>query len=214
MKNWRISINIERWFLSSNAKDIGVLYLMFALFSGLVGTSFSVLVRLCLLQELVEVGGAHHYLVNIMTTLGSGARENLVLNIAYSVKAWMLEIQESSILVPVVVPMIKDKLLEPNPLDTYRKGLVHAWSWYYNVFFDKLIRSKEDYTISRVMLNNQKVGSWGSKGTIATNAKQRDCLMAVNPANGNGVFIVGNAPKGDRKYLYKRNRERNGIRCY
>ena len=36
----------ERWFLSSNAKDIGTLYLMFALFSGLIGTAFSVLIRL------------------------------------------------------------------------------------------------------------------------------------------------------------------------
>ena len=36
----------ERWFLSSNAKDIGSLYLMFALFSGLIGTAFSVLIRL------------------------------------------------------------------------------------------------------------------------------------------------------------------------
>jgi hypothetical protein len=36
----------ERWFLSSNAKDIGVLYLIYALFAGLVGTAFSVLIRL------------------------------------------------------------------------------------------------------------------------------------------------------------------------
>ena len=36
----------ERWFLSCNAKDIGTLYLMFALFSGLVGTAYSVLIRL------------------------------------------------------------------------------------------------------------------------------------------------------------------------
>ena len=41
-----ISLWTERWFLSSNAKDIGTLYLMFALFSGLIGTAFSVLIRL------------------------------------------------------------------------------------------------------------------------------------------------------------------------
>ncbi len=46
IKSSGISMWFERWFLSSNAKDIGVLYLIFALFSGLVGTAFSVLIRL------------------------------------------------------------------------------------------------------------------------------------------------------------------------
>jgi len=41
-----ISLWTERWFLSSNAKDIGTLYLIFALFSGLLGTAFSVLIRI------------------------------------------------------------------------------------------------------------------------------------------------------------------------
>ena len=41
-----ISMWFERWFLSTNAKDIGTLYLMFALFSGLLGTAFSVLIRM------------------------------------------------------------------------------------------------------------------------------------------------------------------------
>jgi len=46
IKKSSISLWWERWFLSSNAKDIGILYLIFALFSGLLGTAFSVLIRL------------------------------------------------------------------------------------------------------------------------------------------------------------------------
>lgn len=42
----KITMWKERWFMSSNAKDIGTLYLIFALFAGLAGTSFSVLIRL------------------------------------------------------------------------------------------------------------------------------------------------------------------------
>lgn len=41
-----ISSWVERWFLSTNAKDIGTLYLIFSLFSGLLGTAFSVLIRM------------------------------------------------------------------------------------------------------------------------------------------------------------------------
>ena len=45
---------LERWFLSSNAKDIGSLYLIFALLSGLIGTAFSILIRLELSRPGVQ----------------------------------------------------------------------------------------------------------------------------------------------------------------
>ena len=44
--NLSISLWVERWLLSSNAKDIGTIYLIYALLGSLVGTAFSVLIRL------------------------------------------------------------------------------------------------------------------------------------------------------------------------
>ena len=57
----------ERWFLSSNAKDIGTLYLMFALFSGLIGTAFSVLIRLELSGPGIQYIADNQLYNNIIT---------------------------------------------------------------------------------------------------------------------------------------------------
>lgn len=62
-----ISIGTERWFLSTNAKDIGTLYLIFSLFSGLLGTAFSVLIRLELSGPGVQFIGNNQLYNSIVT---------------------------------------------------------------------------------------------------------------------------------------------------
>jgi cytochrome c oxidase subunit 1 len=65
---FKITMWLERWFFSSNAKDIGTLYLMFALFSGLVGTAYSVLIRLELSGPGVQYIGDSQLYNSIITS--------------------------------------------------------------------------------------------------------------------------------------------------
>lgn len=58
---------INRWLLSTNAKDIGVLYIIFALFSGLLGSALSIIMRLELSSggDVFLMGQNHVYNVVI-----------------------------------------------------------------------------------------------------------------------------------------------------
>jgi heme/copper-type cytochrome/quinol oxidase subunit 1 len=52
------------WFKSTNAKEIGTLYLIFAVFAGMIGTAFSVLIRLELSSPGVQILQGDHQLFN------------------------------------------------------------------------------------------------------------------------------------------------------
>nr|YP_004376347.1 cytochrome c oxidase subunit 1 [Moniliophthora roreri]ADO51557.1 cytochrome c oxidase subunit 1 [Moniliophthora roreri] len=54
------------WLNSTNAKEIGTLYLIFAVFAGMIGTAFSVLIRLELSAPGVQFLSGDHQLFNVI----------------------------------------------------------------------------------------------------------------------------------------------------
>ena len=61
-------ISLGRWLNSTNAKDIGTLYLIFAVFAGMLGTAFSVIIRLELASPGVQILNGDHQLFNVVIT--------------------------------------------------------------------------------------------------------------------------------------------------
>jgi len=57
---------LNRWLYSTNAKDIGTLYLIFAVFSGMIGTALSVLIRVELAAPGVQILQADHQMFNVI----------------------------------------------------------------------------------------------------------------------------------------------------
>ena len=59
---------MSSWLSSTNAKEIGTLYLIFSVFAGMIGTAFSVLIRLELSAPGVQVLQGDHQLFNVIIT--------------------------------------------------------------------------------------------------------------------------------------------------
>lgn len=59
---------IKRWIFSTNHKDIGIMYIIFAIFAGIVGGLFSVIFRLELAMPRGHILGANYQLYNVLIT--------------------------------------------------------------------------------------------------------------------------------------------------
>jgi len=57
-----------RWFESTNHKDIAVLYLIFGGFSGILGTTFSVMIRMELESPASQLFSGNFHLYNVIIT--------------------------------------------------------------------------------------------------------------------------------------------------
>jgi len=63
-----ISSLFQRWFFSTNHKDIGKLYLLFAIFGGMLGTIFSVFIRMQLANPGNSFLGGNYQFYNVIVT--------------------------------------------------------------------------------------------------------------------------------------------------
>lgn len=59
---------LRRWFFSTNHKDIGTLYLIFGIFSAIIGTLFSVFIRIELSFPGNQLFAGNYHLYNVVVT--------------------------------------------------------------------------------------------------------------------------------------------------
>jgi cytochrome c oxidase subunit 1 len=66
--NNSLYFKVSRWLFSTNHKDIGILYLIFGAFSGVLGTTMSILIRMELAHPGSQILNGNYQLYNVLIT--------------------------------------------------------------------------------------------------------------------------------------------------
>ena len=156
-----------RWLYSTNAKDIGTLYLMFALFSGLLGTAFSVLIRMELSGPGVQYIADNQLYNSIITA-------HAILMIFFMVeKDYILRLQ----------PFTFFKVNDDNNNSLFISESSNCNDDHFN--------QNQDYNNSSQDEDNQGENNHNKKNSVASDAKKHNYVKVLvdDPYNNRDIIL-------------------------